>query len=135
MAVTIHKGGPQPPSKGPIEHPVPGAPDKMIVVDARGRAIKVRQLKAIDRMRLFGFIDNSMADKDRWLSYAFLASCCAAIDGDPVMLPSGTKEIEFLVQRLDDEGLNAIATKLTEIAGETAGAGDEAAKKSAATQA
>lgn len=48
------------------------------------------------------------------LGYAMLASCVREIDGQQVMASNSEREIELLIDRLGDEGLNAVGQCLSE---------------------
>ncbi|MDE2197918.1 MAG: hypothetical protein KGJ41_02760 [Rhodospirillales bacterium] len=53
-----------------------------------------------------------MAQNQAWLGLAVLACSVSAIDGVPVPFPGNETQIEALVDRLDEEGLSAIAAAL-----------------------
>ena len=80
------------------------------VKDERGRDITVRKLKTLDRMRLLELVGADNAMNDRYLGYATLAYCVACIDGDLVPTINTKVALEAVVQRLDDDGINAVAS-------------------------
>ena len=82
------------------------------VVTADGRKISLRQIHALDRLRLFKAAGPVLAQNQPWLGMAALAWCVTAIDGVPVPTPGNEAQIEALIARLGDEGIEAIATWL-----------------------
>ena len=83
------------------------------VVDTRGRLLLLRRLSVLDRLRLYEAAGAELSRNDRWLGLAVLAASVAAIDGVPVPMPASKAGIEAAVQRLDEEGLAAVAAGLT----------------------
>ncbi len=82
------------------------------VTDADGRRIILRRLNALDRLRLFKAAGPVLAQNQPWLGMAALAWCVTAIDGVPVPVPGNEAQIEALVGRLGDTGIEAVATAL-----------------------
>ncbi len=82
------------------------------VVDTRGRLLGLRRLSVLDRLRLYEAAGAELSRNDRWLGLAVLAASVAAIDGVPVPMPASKAGIEAAVQRLDEEGLAAVAAGL-----------------------
>jgi hypothetical protein len=80
--------------------------------DAQGRMIKVERLSAVKKMRLARFCG---AENDRFVGYATLASSVIAFEGQPRGAPISILEIEALVTRLDNDGLEAIGKALVAI--------------------
>jgi len=83
------------------------------VVDARGRLLGLRRLSVLDRLRLYEAAGAELSRNDRWLGLAVLAASVAVIDGVPVPMPASKAGIEAAVQRLDEDGLAAVAAGLT----------------------
>jgi hypothetical protein len=76
------------------------------VSDELGRVIVIKYLGPLDRMRLVKLVGQD-AKNEIYMGYAVLASAVSKIDDDDVSV-STLREIEFLVERLGDEGLNAV---------------------------
>ena len=76
--------------------------------DPLGRHLKVKFLGTLDRMRMSRILGGELAKNEVYVGYATLASAVIEIDGDPVPPPVTVRELEFLVDRLGDEGLNAV---------------------------
>ena len=83
-----------------------------VVTDAEGRRIALRRLSALDKLRLFKAAGPVLAQNQPWLGMAVLACSVTAIDDVPVPAPSTEQQIEAMVARLGDTGINAIAVAL-----------------------
>jgi hypothetical protein len=92
----------------PSEAIIRAASASVSVKDAIGRQITVRRLKALDRMRICELVGAENAANDRYYGYAALAYSVSEIDGEPTATLSTKAQLEALVQRLDDEGLDAV---------------------------
>lgn len=82
--------------------------------DSTGRVITIKMLKPLDRLRMFEVIGAENSKNEQYVGYASLAFLVAAIDGEPVAKPSTKIQLEALMQRLDDPGLEAIAMHLAQ---------------------
>jgi len=76
--------------------------------DGRGRSIKIRRLSALDTLRLLKAAGPALAQNQPWLSMAMLAVAVTEIDGVPVPTPATEAQIEALVDRLGEDGLEAV---------------------------
>ncbi len=83
-----------------------------IIVDTTGRRLLVRNLTALDTLRLFKAAGPILAQNEPWLSMAGLAFSVLEIDSVPVPAPLTEVQIENLVDRLGDVGLLAVANAL-----------------------
>jgi hypothetical protein len=79
------------------------------IIDNLGRNLTLRSLSALDKLRLFKAAGPELALNQPWLAMAILASSVTAIDDIPVPQPSNESQIEALVNRLGDAGIEAIA--------------------------
>ena len=80
-------------------------------VDSRGRRITVTRLNALSFYRLtkvMGANSNNAASMD----LATLASSVRKIDGMDIAPPANEREVEFLIQQLDFDGLAAVGEAL-----------------------
>jgi hypothetical protein len=82
------------------------------VVDSRGRTIKVKRLSALDRIRLFKAMGAVHAENRMAAAYASAAAACTDIDGLPVPYPTSDIQLDAIVGRLDEEGLEAVVNGL-----------------------
>ena len=78
------------------------------VVDADGHRIEFRRPGALDRLRLFKALGPGLSANDRYIGYAMLAFCVTAIDGVPPPQPANEMQLEGLVNRLGNAGLEAV---------------------------
>lgn len=86
------------------------------VVDADGRRLTLRQLTALDKLRLFKAAGPVLAQNQPWLGTAILAYCVVAIDDVPMPPLVNELQIEAMVGRLGDSGIAAVAQALQQIA-------------------
>lgn len=86
--------------------------NRAVITDAQGRALSLRRLTVLDRLRLFKAAGPVLAENAPWFGMAVLAASVEAIDGVPVPLPSSEAQIEAAVVRLGEEGLSAVAEAL-----------------------
>lgn len=108
----VHTGEAAPtpvPAETPSQTIVNSATTMGEIVDAQGRRLAVRRLSALDRMRLFAAAGGELSGNQQWIGLAAIAASCVGIDGDQVPKPVSRLQVEALVERLGDDGLNAIA--------------------------
>jgi len=84
------------------------AAQQATVKDALGRTIVVKRLKTVERMRLFKILGPAGSENKQLIGYAALATAVVSIDGEAVPFPSSERMIEVMVDRLSDEGLEAV---------------------------
>lgn len=96
----------------PTETVLAGTGELPEVSDAGGRRITLRRLSALDKLRLFKAAGPVLAQNQPWLGMAVLACSVTAIDGVPVPAPVTEPQIEAMVARLGDPGIEAIAAAL-----------------------
>lgn len=82
-------------------------------MDGDGRVLTVRPPHALDQLRLFKAVGSVLAQNQPYLGMAMVASAVIAIDGVPVPAPTNEQQIESLVMRLGDRGLQAAGAVLT----------------------
>jgi hypothetical protein len=75
--------------------------------DSLGRTVTIRKLLPIHKLRLFA-IAGELAQNESWMSLAAISFAVTSIDGDPMTVNS-RREIEFTLERLGEEGLEAAA--------------------------
>jgi hypothetical protein len=80
--------------------------------DRLGRSIVVRRPTALDTLRLLKAAGPALAQNQPWLSMAMLAMAVTEIDQLPVPSPISEAQIEAIVERLGEAGLDAIAAAL-----------------------
>jgi hypothetical protein len=88
------------------------ADENLVTTDEVGRVLVIRRPTALDTLRLFKAAGPVLAQNEPWLAIATLACSVESIDDVPVPTPSNEKQIEAVVQKLGDQGLEAIAKLL-----------------------
>lgn len=78
------------------------------LTDEKGRKIKVRKPGVLAQYRLVEAVGAEAAANQTYMQMINPLIYVAEIDGDPVHLPANKREVEVLIQRLDDEGLTAV---------------------------
>jgi hypothetical protein len=101
-------------SPAPAETPAsppksPSRPSRAPVVttDAQGRVLTLKPLSALDKMRLSEIVGADNAHNVEFMGYAMVAYHVVAIDGEDVPRPRTRLQLDALVGRLDDDGLQA----------------------------
>jgi hypothetical protein len=97
----------------PSQEIIGGAAATSTLPTASGRTLTLRKPGALQRLRLADALGADSAKNEVYFGQAFVAVCVVAIDGDPVSFPTTKRELEALVQRLDDEGLGVAALWLS----------------------
>ncbi len=106
--VTLKKG------LSPSQEIVDEANKVVVVTDARGRSIGIKKLTMSVRRRVLKALSDEMARKQQYLGLVMVAACVVEIDGDPVALPSTELQFDALIDRLDDDGFNAVGFGIRE---------------------
>jgi hypothetical protein len=96
-------------SSGPAARLVREAEAPLEVICADGRRIGLRRMNVLDRLRLFKAVGPELAGNDAYLGIAYLACAVSTIDNVPVPWPGNEQQIESLVGRLGDDGIEAVA--------------------------
>jgi hypothetical protein len=96
------------------------------VVDNKGRSIKVKKLSALDRVRLFKAAGATHSENRMLQSYYSTAASVTDLDGMPVVFPISEMQLDALVARLDEHGLEAAILGLLALAPATQDVATEA---------
>jgi hypothetical protein len=91
---------------------VASARQESVTTDALGRKITMRRLLALDRLRLFKAVGAANSSNAPYFGMAMLAASVTQIDEWPAPFPSRESDVEMLVARLGDDGLEAVAAAL-----------------------
>jgi|SRR5581483_5135801 len=95
----------------PSQQVVAKAMQTVSVVDSTGRTLVLRKPGVLAQYRLIEVIGEA---NERYINMVLPIIYLAEIDGDPVVMPVKKSEVEALIQRLDDPGLEALANGLLE---------------------
>lgn len=93
----------------PTQQVVDEANRIVYTTDALGRTLGVTRINAKLQRRVFKALSSESAEKTRYLMQALTVCACVSIDGTPVAFPTSELQIDALIDRLEQEGLDAIA--------------------------
>jgi hypothetical protein len=79
------------------------------VRDALGRVIGIKKMAPIDNMRISRFIGGELSSNPAYFGYASMAACVREIDGEPIPMATSARQLEDLVDKLGEDGLEAIS--------------------------
>lgn len=112
MAVTNVTAGPA--GLSPSEDIIKNAARTVFVTDALGRQIEVRRVRTKQRLLVFKALSAESSAKPQYMGLVFLAASVVSIDGEPETMPTSELAYDALIQRLDDEGLEAVGLAIQE---------------------
>lgn len=75
--------------------------------DARGRTFTFRRMTLLAKARLYAVAGPELSKNEQWIGLAAIAACVTQIDGDN-MTSNSLREIEFLLEIMDDDGFEAV---------------------------
>lgn len=111
----------------PSQQLIAAAAASTAVADARGRSITLRKPGVLAQYRLIEALGDS-AKNETYVAMVLPLIYVAEIDGEAVIPPTRKSEVEVLIQRLDEDGINAVLEGVRAAFG---GAADPAADKAA----
>jgi hypothetical protein len=103
------------------------AQDKVLVTDARGRIIAVHKLNLLNYYHLNQAMGES-ASNPALMNMAVVAAAVRRIDTTDFAFPRNERDVEFLIQMLDFDGLKAAGEGLVQLNPNKADDGTEVAK-------
>lgn len=109
--------------KAPAATAVTTTKQSETIKDDMGRDLIVKVVSTLEAARLTRACGQD-AENQTYMTFAVMAASVRAIDGDPVMFPNTIKSVEAIIERLDDEGMQAVA-KWAHAKGEAKAAEDE----------
>lgn len=112
QATPVTGNASQPQAQAPSAAIVADAAKTFTTQDAKGRTLGFRRPSAMDRYRLSKMLGGDVAANQEAAGLAMLAYLCISIDGEAVMKPNSERQIEAIIDRLDNDGLNAIGNAL-----------------------
>jgi hypothetical protein len=92
----------------PAQQATAKAAEAFEVKDEKGRTITLKKPGVLAQFRLVELL-GATASNDVYMGMVLPMIYVAAIDGDPVPAPLRKSEVEALIQRLDEEGVAAVA--------------------------
>lgn len=106
VKVTLNQ--PQAQTQAPSAQAVAKANAEVVFTDPKGRSIKLKKPGILAQYRLIELLGPETAKNVVYLGMVTPLIYVAEIDGDPVPFPVSKREIEALIQRLDEEGVEAV---------------------------
>lgn len=79
-----------------------------IVTDKNGRKIQLRRVGVLETLRLFKALGNELSNNQAYLTMAVVVSSAQMIDDVPLPFPTSEAGLEALLERLGDDGVDAI---------------------------
>ncbi len=105
------------PTATPSSEIVGSSLQELDVRDSRARTLTVRKIGPRKRMMIFAAIGAELSQNQMYWGTAMLACAVVMIDGEHVPQPTSRREIEALVDRLGEEGLEAAGKAIQTIMG------------------
>jgi len=84
-----------------------------VVKDRRGREIELRRVGVLEQLRLFKALGPELSENLAYCGLARIAAAASMIDGVPVPFPASESAVEAALERLGDDGVDAIAEALS----------------------
>jgi hypothetical protein len=81
------------------------------ITTADGRVLKLRKLKALDQVRLLRAIGAEQSSNQPYVRIVEAAASIESVDGIPNPIPRTESQIDAMIGRIGDEGLNAVVVK------------------------
>ena len=89
------------------------AANPMQVTDSRGRVLKLRKLDILSESRLVRMLGQDAVTNTIYMNgYVLPTVMVSEIDGEAQFLPISEREMEALIQRLDNDGIEAVLNHL-----------------------
>jgi hypothetical protein len=112
----------------PSEQLIKQASAEVIVTDSNGRTITLKKPGVLAQYRLIEILADS-AKNEVYMGMVLPLIYVSAIGDAPVMQPSSKREVEALISRLDEEGINAVMQGVQDNFGRTDPEADKEALK------
>lgn len=112
----------------PSEEVIAKAIAEVSITDARGRTITLKKPGVLAQYRLVEALGDT-AKNEVYTAMVLPLIYVAGIDGEPVFQPTGKREIEALIQRLDEDGVEAVSEAVMKNFGKVKPEADKAALK------
>lgn len=84
-----------------------------VVSDRLGRRIELRRVGVVEQLRLFKALGAELSENRAYFGLAKLAASAGVIDDVPVPFPANEAGIEAVLERLGDDGVEAVGAYLT----------------------
>lgn len=112
----------------PSEQVVQQANVEAVVTDERGRTIKLKKPGVLAQFRLIEALGET-AKNEVYMGMVLPMIFVVSIDDEPVYQPATKREVEALIQQLDEDGIAAVMAGVQDNFGKTDPEADKAALK------
>ena len=112
----------------PTEQVIAKASAEVAVTDARGRTIRLKKPGVLAQYRLIEILGES-AKNEVYVGMVLPLIYVCEIDGDQVAQPNTKREVDGLIQRLDEDGIAAVMNGVQSHFGSVDPEADQAALK------
>lgn len=96
----------------PSEQIIKAANKVVTVKDSLGRSIEIRKPPQLSEYQLLKVIGD---ENDKYIQAVMPLIWVVSIDGVSVIQPRTPREVDALIQRLDEEGINAVIEKIKDM--------------------
>ncbi|MGH8220885.1 MAG: hypothetical protein ACREUT_20310 [Steroidobacteraceae bacterium] len=98
--------------------PTPKDPEPLsgVIVDAKGRKLKVRELGILEESRLVRMLGEAASNAMYVTGYVMPAVMVEEIDGEQAAPPTTLREVDAAIQRLGRHGIAAVLAHVTALA-------------------
>jgi len=94
----------------PSEQLIQAATAEVTVTDAKGRVLTLRKPGVLAQFRLIEAVGAEAARNEVYMAMIMPLIFVAAIDGNAVIMPANKRQVDALIQQLDEEGVAAAMT-------------------------
>ena len=112
----------------PSEQVIAKSLSEIEIVDARGRKLTLKKPGVLAQYRLVEMLGNTAANQT-YVGMVLPLIYLSEIDGVSVPQPVSKRELEALIQRLDEDGIEAVSTNVMQSFGKSDPDADKAALK------
>jgi hypothetical protein len=84
------------------------------VTDKAGRILELRRFSVLDQLRLYKALGPELSENRAYLGLARVAAVVAVVDGVPLPFPIHEAAIEAALERLGEDGVQAVGEALLE---------------------
>jgi hypothetical protein len=91
-----------------------------IIKDKAGRRIELRRVGVVEQLRLYKALGPQLSLNEAYIGLAMIAAAASVIDDVPIPFPKGEAAIEALLERLGDDGVEAIGAAIAPDSAEVA---------------
>ena len=82
------------------------------VTDKAGRVLELRRVGVLEQLRLFKALGPELSENRAYMGLARVAAAVAMVDGVPLPFPAQEKAIEAALERLGEDGVDAVGQAL-----------------------